>query len=145
MNHFDWSFTKKTIEVLEAPQNRTWSACPLAQLYRMKEDNFGQSMWDKSVVLLGTSWGNTLGTWWEQQEIKKFNTHPSPPLPPKRKNPGLLGCMLHCLIGWSELPFLHLFVCHHFQVRLTAGTYNWAACLFTTDKTKWRSKGDTTT
>jgi hypothetical protein len=120
-----------------------WSAWTFVQLFRMKEDNFGQSIWDKSVVLLGTSWG----THWELDgnNKKSKNSVPALPLlPPKRKNPGLLGCLLHCLIGWSEFLFLHLFVCHHFQVRLTLGTHNWAAYLFTTDKTKWRSKGDTT-
>jgi hypothetical protein len=52
--------------------------------------NFGQSIWDKSVVLLGT-WGEPLGTWWEHIrqiyfENKKTHTPPNP----KEKNCPLL-------------------------------------------------------
>jgi len=36
---------------------------PMAHIYiGEKADNFGQSIWDKSVVLLGTHISNTLGT-----------------------------------------------------------------------------------
>ncbi len=60
-------------------------AIPLAQLYRWKENNFGQSIWDKRVVLvsrehleehinweLGDSFGNLMRTHWEPP--KKHST-----------------------------------------------------------------------
>ncbi len=59
MRLFDTPITKKT-ETLEAPNTEVSvgrsSAAPLAHLYRWKEDNFGQSTWNKSVVIFGTSW-----------------------------------------------------------------------------------------
>ncbi len=86
-----WSLPKKIEDFVGR-----WSACPLAQLYRMKEDNFGQSIWDKSVVLLGTSWG----THWELDGNNKKSKNSIPALPPspKKKKPWASWCMLHCLI-----------------------------------------------
>jgi hypothetical protein len=67
MSQFDSSITPNKNETMKAPQNRTFyievlSFSPLAQLCRWKEDNVCQSIWDKSEVLLGTLWGNMLGT-----------------------------------------------------------------------------------
>jgi len=42
--------------------------------------NFGQTIWDKTLVLLGTSWGTHLGT------REKNNPVPPPPRPPIEKN-----------------------------------------------------------
>jgi hypothetical protein len=68
-----------------------------------------------SVVLLGTSWGNTSRTWgpcedlkitdWEQKKKKIQYPHP-----PKRQNLEKFECMLYCLIAWAKFLFLHLFV-----------------------------------
>ncbi len=43
--------------------------------------NFGESIWDKSVVLLGTSWG----TWWEHIGNRKINSKIQHFPKPKRK------------------------------------------------------------
>jgi hypothetical protein len=52
------------------------------------ELNFGQTIWDKTQELLGTSWGMHLGTFWEQgKNTKESLFFPSPPL--KRKKIGL--------------------------------------------------------
>jgi hypothetical protein len=62
----------------------------------MKEDNFGQSIWDKSVILLGTSWK----IHWEVDGNEKQNKNhpPTPPPPKKKKKPGgPHRGMLHCL------------------------------------------------
>jgi hypothetical protein len=70
---------KETVTI-DALQNRrfyykVYSFWPLAQLYRWKEDNICQSIWDKSGVLWRTCWGthcelgehteNLMGTHWE--------------------------------------------------------------------------------
>jgi hypothetical protein len=54
---------------MEAPQNRRLyfdveSFSPLAQLYRWKEDNICQSIWDE-IEHVGEHIGNILGTHWE--------------------------------------------------------------------------------
>jgi hypothetical protein len=41
------------------------------------ELNFGQTIWDKNQVLLGTSWGNTLGTW--EHDGNKDEKQENPP------------------------------------------------------------------
>jgi hypothetical protein len=53
--------------------------------------NFGQTIWDKTQVLLGISWGMYLGTLWEHdgntlrtREKQKPKT-PLPPTPSKKK------------------------------------------------------------
>ncbi len=65
---------------MEAPQNRRFylevqSSSPLAHLYRGKEDNICQNIWDKSDVLWKTRWGthwelggNLMGTHWELKD-----------------------------------------------------------------------------
>jgi hypothetical protein len=55
MRQFDWHITQNN-ETMEAPQNRrfflqTPSFNPLAHLYRWKEDNICQIIWDKSEVV----------------------------------------------------------------------------------------------
>jgi len=92
---------------------------PLAHLLRWKQDNFRQSISDKSVVLLGTSWGthckfeepfeNLMGTHWKHTHTKKKKKAQNSPSP-KQKNPEPLECMLHHFIGWVEFLFLYLFV-----------------------------------
>jgi len=45
------------------------------------ELNFGQTIWDKTQVILGTSWGTHSGTWWEHignKGGKKKSSLPSP-------------------------------------------------------------------
>ncbi len=46
------------------------------------ELNFGQTVWDKTQVLLGTSWGIHLRTFWELDGNKGKNKNPPPPSPP---------------------------------------------------------------
>jgi hypothetical protein len=68
---------------MEAPQNRNilWKIeflPPLAHLYKWEEDDFGQNIWDRSEVLLGTPLGNNLGTISEQRKNEKtFLPHPT--------------------------------------------------------------------
>jgi hypothetical protein len=55
MSQFDWPITQK-IQTMEALKYRrfcieVYSFHPLAQVYRWKEDNICQSIWDKSEVL----------------------------------------------------------------------------------------------
>jgi len=71
---------------------------PFQFIYRRVE--LGQTIWDKTEVLLGTSWkleephGNTLGT--KGGEMKA--SHPTL-LSPKEKNRPPHECMLSLLIG----------------------------------------------
>ncbi len=37
-----------------------------------EELNFGQTIWDTTQVLLGTSWGTHLRTCWKQEKLYKF-------------------------------------------------------------------------
>jgi hypothetical protein len=53
--------------------------------------NFGQTIWDKTQVLLGISWGMHLGTLWEHdgntlrtRGKKQNKTNPSSPTPSKK-------------------------------------------------------------
>jgi hypothetical protein len=46
--------------------------------------NFGQTIWDKTLVLLGTSWETHLGTIWEQGEKTNIPV-PAPPPPPQKE------------------------------------------------------------
>jgi hypothetical protein len=79
--------------------------------------NFGQIIWDKTHVLLGTSWGTHVGTFWElngniwehiKNKGKKQKTPPTPP--PKGKNRAHHECMLNLCIGCMKFLFLKLFV-----------------------------------
>jgi hypothetical protein len=45
---------------------------PLFGHNSLKEENFGQSIWDKSVVLLGTSWEIHWELFYEKKQ-KKFS------------------------------------------------------------------------
>jgi hypothetical protein len=70
--------------------------------------NFGQTIWDKTQVLLGTSWGTHLETMREQEN--KTN-NPIPPLPAaNRKKLDRSWCMLSLPIGCMKFPFPELFV-----------------------------------
>jgi hypothetical protein len=64
--------------------------------------NFGQTVWDKSEVLLGTSWG----TPWENigNKAKANKSLLAPPLLPQS------GCVLSLLIDFMKLLFPKLFV-----------------------------------
>jgi hypothetical protein len=103
--------SKKT-ETLKTPQNKSlyfevYSSSPLAQLYRWKEDNNCQSIWDKSEVLWRTSWehvknmmgnywelkGNMVVTYWEPEKNEKKSCCPTPPNL-KGKNARHLQCLL---------------------------------------------------
>jgi len=90
---------------------------PIAHLFSLciSELNFGQTIWEKSVVLLGISWGTTwgleepfgnlMGTHWEQGKNQK---NPSSTLPPQQfLVPALLTTML--------LPPLFCFLCFLFE------------------------------
>jgi hypothetical protein len=76
--------------------------------------------WDKSNVLLGTSWGTTwelgnlIWTSWAHDEntlgTPKTQRNPSPTLHQKKKNELLMSCMLSLFIGHMKLWFLKLFV-----------------------------------
>jgi hypothetical protein len=97
MSHSDWPATQKN-GTLEAPQNRVLfgrrSTFPFTPTIELKEDNLGQSIWDKTDVSLGTFGG----THWELSEnIRRFpspTTHAS-----QKKKLGPLGRMLHNTIG----------------------------------------------
>jgi hypothetical protein len=94
-SHFDWLITNFlkhcALPKLEV-QRFIWKLAlgqskPLAHLYKecvyiyIWKFNFGQSIWDKNVVLLGKFWGthqeldksfgNLMGTHWEQQKKSK--------------------------------------------------------------------------
>jgi hypothetical protein len=66
MSYFDWPMTAKKIETLEVPQNIGFywkmECLPFARLYRSKENNFGQSIWDKKCGGIRNILGNSLGT-----------------------------------------------------------------------------------
>jgi hypothetical protein len=56
--------------------------------------NCGQSIWNKTDVLLGTSWGifehplgNLMGTHWKQEKKEEKNPSPPPPTPKVKNNP----------------------------------------------------------
>jgi len=81
--------------------------------------NFGQTIWNnRPEVLLGTFWGNNLGTWEPHENMKGMHREqgikqkpPSPP-PSKRKNWTLHKCKLNIFIGCMKLLFPKF--CHHF-------------------------------
>jgi hypothetical protein len=112
---------KETLETLPNisfhSQGRNIAVPSLAYLCKFRKDNFGQRfIWDKSEVLLKTSWrthwefgkhvGNSLGTWWECIGKLKGMIWNSlrtlkiwgPPNPPERGKIEHLGRMLHHLI-----------------------------------------------
>jgi len=73
--------------------------------------NFGQTIWDKSVVLLGISLGNTLktyertmGTWSKHKKKKEMPNKP----PPEGKKRSLLECMFNNLIGYVQILLFKL-------------------------------------
>ncbi len=64
------AYHSKKIERMNSYQIRRFyfgllSSLPLAHLYRLKEDNSCQSIWDKSEVLLGTFWGTCQVCTWK--------------------------------------------------------------------------------
>ncbi len=88
------------------------------------ELNFRQTIWDKTLVLLGTSWGTHLGTLWEfQNPLKTWWQHyghignkgkkqkiPLPLHTQKEKNWTTHECMLSLPIGWMNFLYPKLFV-----------------------------------
>jgi predicted AlkP superfamily phosphohydrolase/phosphomutase len=75
------------------------------------ELNFGQTIWDKTQVLLGTSWRMHLGTIWEQmgnKGKKQIILFFPPPL--KKKKLDCSWCMLSLPIGYMKFPFPKLFL-----------------------------------
>jgi hypothetical protein len=86
------------------------------QFIYIRRLNFGLTIWDKSEVLLGTTWelevpfgehiGSMMGT---KEENKKF----LPPSFPKKKKTGLL--MSPCrAFHWLHGTFMSKTLCHHF-------------------------------
>jgi hypothetical protein len=83
----------------------------------------GQMIWDASVMLLGTSWKNTLGNLrntdkhnWEHQNPKKMielhMAHPRPLKKEKKDGPLRSACWAISLVGWKLYdwnPFLSPF------------------------------------
>jgi hypothetical protein len=69
------------------------------------ELNFGQTIWDKIEVLLGTSYGTYLGTWWEHISNKEFFKNNHFPLLPslKKIKAGLFmsACWAFPFTAWS--------------------------------------------
>jgi hypothetical protein len=71
--------------------------------------NFGQTIWDKSVVLLGIPLGNTLKTCGSTMGTKSEHKKQMPNKPPpKRRKRSLLECMFNNLIGYVQILFLKL-------------------------------------
>jgi hypothetical protein len=112
--------TLSTPPPMEAPfwthplQNRNKYA-PLDYMLYTKELNFGQTKWDKTLVLLGASWGMHPGTWEPFGNIlgtrgrnQKFP--PSHPTPKRKKNRAHCYCMLSLPIGCMNFLFPKLFV-----------------------------------
>jgi hypothetical protein len=117
------SFKKKA---LEASQNRSsylkCSVSPLAQVYRWEGKNFGQSVWEEGVVLLGRplgntfetwgkllkTFGNTQGTWWEH-ETEEF--YPDIPISPKGKRWAIVSSAVSLAACANSIPKTG---CHHF-------------------------------
>jgi hypothetical protein len=82
-------------------------------LYRWKEDNICQSIWDESEVLRRTCWGMhwELGEHIENQGKMKKNPSPIPNWKGKKVR------HLHCMLGpshWLHEISLSKRVCHHF-------------------------------
>jgi len=88
------------------------------------ELNFGQTIWDKTQVLLGTSWEMHVGTFWElgnplgTYENKGKKKNPCPLSPLKKKNWTIHECMLSHPIGCMKFLFPKL-------RRLMAGAEFW--------------------
>jgi hypothetical protein len=67
-------YYKKSISKYKIP--------PFGPGYRLKQDNICQSIWDKSEVLLGSFWGESMpGTW----ELFAWTPQPHPKKKKKRK------------------------------------------------------------
>jgi len=67
--------------------------------------NFGQTIWDKTQVQLGTSWGMHLGTLWE------LITVPAPLKKKEEKRNWMVHeCMLSLLIACMKFLFPKLLV-----------------------------------
>jgi hypothetical protein len=74
-------------------------------------NNFGQTIWDKSVVLLGISLGNTLKTCESTMgtRLKHTQKKQMPNKPPlKGKKRSILECMFNNLIAYMQILFLKL-------------------------------------
>jgi hypothetical protein len=83
----------------------------------------GQTIWDQTEVLLGTSW-KTWGTPWEHIGNKKWKPPIQPSSSPKKKNrPPPHECMLSLLIGCMKKLIFSKTVCHHFWPGLMAGAW----------------------
>jgi hypothetical protein len=110
------------------------SVSPMAHLYQWKENNIGQSIWDKSEVLLKTYWGthweligNIVRTYWEpgkmEKSIKSSSPPPPPPSPPqktlKEKKQGTLSACFGPS-NWLHEISLPKRVHHHFWPGLIA-------------------------
>jgi hypothetical protein len=115
----------KKMETIEAPQNRSYffniEVFPLAILYRWKDDNVCQSIWDKREMLLGTLC------------FDRPPPHPPPPLPlpsitHKKKKGGPLRSMTS---HWLHGNFIPKFGCHYFWPRLIALPKNTLPIVFT--------------
>jgi hypothetical protein len=89
--------------------------------FQLPRDNAGQSIWDKSEVLLRTHWGtyrvmgniveNPLWTWWEH--IVNQNTPKNPTLLPPLTEDKIwsLGVCCNSLLAWVETSSVHWNCC----------------------------------
>jgi hypothetical protein len=115
MNHFDWPITQPNKHFESSPKRNFILEDGVNPLWFTYIGQKMTTLGKASVVLLGTSWGNTSRTWgpcedlkitdWEQKKKKIQYPHP-----PKRQNLEKFECMLYCLIAWAKFLFLHLFV-----------------------------------
>jgi hypothetical protein len=82
--------------------------------------HFGQTIWNnRPEVLLGTYWGNNLGTWEPNENMK--GTHreqgikQKPPSPPPSKRKKLDPSQVQAEhFHWVHETFISKIVCHHF-------------------------------
>ncbi len=92
-----WALPNRSTSLDPKLHNKKQIYSPIAHLFSLytSELNFGRTIWEKSEVLLGISWG----TLWEQignmEKTQKIPPpHPSAPTPPSFLLPALLTSML---------------------------------------------------
>ncbi len=101
-------------------------ACSPPFHFILHEKNFGQTIWDKCEVLLGTSWGNNLGSLWEPHVTTLGTRNPNLLPPPNSfsiKKRKLDPSWVHDEASYwlHETFIISKTVCHHFWPGLMAG------------------------
>jgi hypothetical protein len=110
-SQIDWPIPKIS-ETLSTPQHRSLDIFHFDTPFTYMKNNYGQPIiWDKIEVLLGSSWGNSRGTWLKHtMGTYKKNKIPPSPSKPKRKRLSTPKCMLSFFIAYMKFLFPKLLV-----------------------------------